>query len=305
LALLSFGAENRVIVFGANGWFGRTAIDLLESAGFSSLYLGTKNSSIQVGRHKVSIEKFDIERAKKFEPTVIFDFAFLTREKVARFGPDVYRALNKELSRNAIELLKIDTVGHLISTSSGAAVYPVDARAAGYLSNPYGFLKREFEVELAELSSALAKSITVPRVWSVSGAFVTRPRDYAFSDLIYQALFEGDIKVSSASPVLRRYSSISDVLSICLAINDDRRGFNLFDTGGTLVSLEQLAHLIQKLVAPGKEVIASINDYAKADKYYSDDNDWQRLCKELSYNPQDLKTQILEVADNLRKRSQN
>jgi hypothetical protein len=148
---------------------------------------------------------------------------------------------------------------------------------------------------MRHLNFQLGKSLQIARVWSVSGALVTKVDGFAFSNIIKQS-FGGKIQINSFNEVWRRYSLVDELIA-CMLV-DNSPGTNLFDTGGSLIEIEELARIVAKKVSP--EARSRVADKGN-DHYYSDNSDWMKLCEKLNFEPSDLESQVELVSKYLRK----
>jgi nucleoside-diphosphate-sugar epimerase len=208
---------------------------------------------------------------------------------------DDYVARNRALTESMLAASNLASVGRTITISSGAAVYPNDALTRPLSENPYGYLKREAEEALLELSLRHGTHAVVARAWSVSGAFVQKPRSYALSDMILQAR-AGSIAISAQSLVYRRYAAVEDLLAIALA-NAVPGGSSLVDSGGPLVEMSDLATAVQTVVNPSATISRGELNGLPPNLYYTTSNQWDRECARLGFTEADLVAQI-RVAQN-------
>ena len=243
-----------------------------------------------VGDRPWHLVEHDEEKIARFAPTAVLNFAFLTRERVEIDGLAQFQRMNAQLTEQFLQAVSLPSVRIGLTVSSGAAVTEPDA--------PYGAMK------LAEERSALARasagrSIVVARAYSVSGPYVRRPRDYAFSDMIAQAR-SGVIEIRATTPVFRRYVSVRDVLAVCLL-----RGFagftGVIETGGPLVEMGELAQIVRTVVNPSATVTRPELTTTAPSTYTSDNHTWQEACASSGVVAMDLTSQIRQVAEFLSK----
>jgi nucleoside-diphosphate-sugar epimerase len=213
LAQRSLMLTDRVLITGASGWFGRTATLIFEETKIPMYLTGSYSRKIEYLGNTFEVNKWNLQEIEKFQPTVVIDCAYLTREHAESKSLEEYTAINRELLDRIIEISKWSSVRKIISFSSGAA-YPYVSGAAnkGIVEDPYGFLKYEAEVRLTNEIEAINNKICIPRVWSVSGSLVTKINGFAFSDLISQARSGGML-----------LSQHCNVLSLLLVIDKHAR----------------------------------------------------------------------------------
>lgn len=271
---MTLGLEptDRIAVLGARGWFGSTFCALVP--GHVPLF---RTASSPDETH-VSWSRSAIE---EFAPTVVVNSAFLTRERVAVEGLERFTAINTSLIEQFEMTASLPSVRAVITVSSGAAVTEPDS--------PYGSLKVS-EEQVANSLATDSRTSVVLRAYSVSGPFVRRPRDYAFSDFIAQAA-AGSVAIQAGHPVFRRYVSVSDALKV--ATGSVLAGWSgVIETGGQLVEMAELADRIIARVNPAASISRAEADGRPAQTYASDDASWQQACDRLAFVPMDLDQQI-------------
>ncbi|MBW0014614.1 MAG: NAD(P)-dependent oxidoreductase, partial [Mycobacterium sp.] len=90
--------NDRVLVTGASGWLGRTALDLLAPLGLPTLALASRARFIRVGDCQIECRVWDDREVAAFAPTVVLDCAFLTRDRIADMSLGEYVAANRTLT---------------------------------------------------------------------------------------------------------------------------------------------------------------------------------------------------------------
>lgn len=272
---LELRQTDRVLVLGASGWFGQTFLDLLPE---------TATTLAVASSDRGRFVSWDEKNVREFAPTVVANFAFLTRERIATDGEECFRAVNAELTRRFLWAAELPSVRGALTVSSGAAVTEPD--------RPYGEMKLAEERAANELAST-SRAVVVARAYSVSGAHVRRPRDYAFSDLIVQAR-SGVVRVNADRPVMRRYVSASDFLGVCsqlmLAGQSD-----VVDSGGELIEMGDLARRVVQAVRPDAVIERPPLVSDEPSTYASDNTTWVAACEQLRHMPMDLDAQIRDV----------
>jgi nucleoside-diphosphate-sugar epimerase len=273
--------NERFLVLGASGWFGRTMLSLLPEGA---------HVLADAGSHGEQLSEREI---KTFSPTVVLNFAFLTRERVVEVGAETFRTTNMNLINRFVFALDQPEVRLGLTVSSGA-VLADDAEDPEL--NPYGFLKA-LEERLALEHVTSERAIVVPRAFSVSGSLVRRPHAYAFSDFIVQAR-SGSIRISARQPVFRRYVSVTDLLSVAL-LRANQGWSGVLDSGGELVEMGELAEMVIAETNPEASIFREplLSDVPEI--YASDGVSWDQACQACAYTPLTLTEQIREVARKL------
>lgn len=283
---------SRLVITGATGWLGRTLVSLLAGSQVELFLLGSRNRNFEFGGVVLPINLFDLESIKEFEPTALFDFAFMTREHLQKLGLSEYIDINNSLIESALSIFSLPSVTHGLFTSSGAAVQPHFVEGQGVELNPYGYLKRKTELLVDQETKRLGKRSLVIRPWSLSGPLTEKSDSFAFSSFINQSR-SGTILVRSNRPVVRRYTSVDDFLAISISKLFGRSLLDKpFDSGGELISALELAKLIASTCSAPVHVQHEVNHDLVSDNYFSDNTAWAFACKEFNYTPETLVEQI-------------
>lgn len=285
-------SKQRFLVTGASGWLGRTFVALASKVGHDLMLVGSHSRPISIDNHPFFVEKFDINSIKQFKPTVLIDFAFVTREQLDEMSDEDYEKVNYQLIDQALNIFALPTVRYGMFTSSGAAVYPRDALLGTYSDNPYGYLKRRTEDLALQASERLGKKSIVIRPWSLSGTMVMKDYEFAFSSFIRQS-FGGLIEVKSPNPVFRRYVSAEDFVALSVAkLFSSSNSLEIFDSGGELVSVVDLAHKIAERQTGKVSVVSRQISSETSDNYCSDNRQWAQECEAFGFVPENLIEQI-------------
>lgn len=290
------GDDQKIVVLGGSGWLGRTLSLMLLEIGIEHKLFGSYSREMVVAGQSVHVHETKFSSIQEFEPTFLVDFSFLTKKHIPKLGLTTYLKENTALINMALRVFSLDSISRGIFTSSGASIFPIDALDQAVTVNPYGFLKRRMELEVQEASVALNKTALVIRPWSLSGALNPDPDSYAFSSIIKQS-FSGSIHLEATKNVLRRYVACEDFLAMSMArvFSMDSR-FEVFDSGGELTSVLELAHLVKE----HSRIKCSISHYVDRsnapDNYYSNNESWLAACREFRFNPESL---VMQVERNL------
>lgn len=276
---LGLSPSDRVLVTGATGWFGRTFQCLVPD---HPAVLALSSSG------EGTTERWSDQMVRDFRPTVVANFAFLTRDLQSAGSTEEFISTNRSLTRQFLFALDQPSVRRALTVSSGAVLD---------LSDWYGQLKAaEEEACLARLSPA--KEIVVIRAYSVSGPFVRRAQAYALSDFVSQAE-HGNIHINAEQPSFRRYTSVSDLLRVALLMAN--QGWSgILESGGELVEMQDLAEVVRREVNPAAVITRVPLVSTTPQVYASDDSSWRFACRQVSLDPQTLEEQVRAVRDFLR-----
>jgi nucleoside-diphosphate-sugar epimerase len=278
----------RIAILGASGWMGRTLIDLSSKLENISLHLSASTKKqIDVSGFQYGVFKYERSDLEAFQPQIILNCAFLTREKLEVLGSSRFAKMNALLTDEFIHLASLPSVEFAMTLSSGAAVHEK------LRHTPYGLLKAEEEARALALRST-GRNIFVARLWSVSGKHVQRPQDYAFSDLIYQAKVNRKVVVKSSGLVYRRYVDAEQFLAVSIAEGINER-HSVVDSGGPQVEIRELAIEIAKIHEVAFLLKAPETHFA-LDSYLSTNDMWHRMLNSQNVRELSLMEQIKLVS---------
>lgn len=281
--------NDRVLITGASGWLGRTALDLTAPLGLPTLALASRPRTIRVGGREIECRAWDNREVAAFAPTVVLDCAFLTRDRVTEMPLDDYIEANRTLTDRLVYATQLSGMRLALTVSSGAAIYPHDALDGPIQDNPYGYLKREAEHRLIQAATRSGATPVVARAWSISGAHVQKPEAYALSSMIRDA-DTGAIRITARRPVFRRYALAEELLAVGIA--EGGVGPATIDSGGELVEMAELALRIAAVVRPDAAISRDEVDPREPDDYHSDGQDWEKRCQHWKLTSASLDRQI-------------
>ena len=286
--------DDRVLVTGASGWFGRTAIAMTREAGLELLATGSKDQRIEIDGQSQRVHSQSLEIISAFRPTVVVDTAFVTRERLPVLGHKAYVEANQKIIDQSLAIAAMPSVKKYIGFSSGASVHLAGHTSLSLEENPYAAQKRIYESKISGIAESLQSDISVARVWSVTGSYCTKPESFAFTDLVAQAKL-GLIEIKAKHLVYRRYCAIEDVLALAI-IPNERGSYSVFNTGGDLIEIGDLAKLVVELVNPNADIRRQIDPELASDDYYSDSKDWDELLQSADLVKDSISQQVTRIA---------
>jgi nucleoside-diphosphate-sugar epimerase len=122
---------------------------------------------------------------------------------------------------------------------------------------------------------------------------MTKPELFAFSDLLSQAR-SGRIVIKARNLVFRRFCTIHEVIYVALADSGNRGP--IFDTGGELIEIGELAEIIRQEINPKAEILRDLREDIEPDNYYSDSKVWDERLNECQIKPATIREQVRAVA---------
>lgn len=282
--------RNKVLLIGAGGWFGRTTLSLLNPEENEILCISSRQLKITSGNKVFSAIPWDENLIRTFEPSLVIDCAFLTRDRLRNTSVSAYIEQNKILIEQSVRARQLESVEKYIGFSSGASTVYRRTLNSSQLSDPYGWLKVEYEKAM-ECEETSGDQTIILRPWSVTGEFIQKPELFAFSNLILQSIEQDVVKITSPDLVYRRYVDIGDFIKSALLFS--KPGFFTFDSGGAKVELSDLVRSIS-FVLNKPLAIDRPNLSGLTSDYSSDNSDWEYLIAATGSHPLGLEHQILK-----------
>lgn len=297
-------SKRRIVVVGAGGWVGRTAVALLREAlgeaGFAARVrcFGSADGAIDMGKDGLVTQRelaclTDLAK----EPTLLLHLAFLTKDKVAGMDPATYTAANRTLSGQVLDALDGMGVDRLFVASSGAAALADDLTAAEDL-RLYGRLKREDEARFAEWAQSLPnqRRAVIARIYSLSGPWINKPDTYALASFIRDAQAGRPIEVRAPMAVYRSYVAAREVVSVVLAALLAQEGETVlrFDTGGVPLELGAVAQVVAEVVGGQVNRAPIVDD--RDGCYVGDERGWIELLAQFGMTSAPIAEQVAETA---------
>ncbi|MDP1735915.1 MAG: NAD-dependent epimerase/dehydratase family protein [Caulobacter sp.] len=294
----------RINIVGASGWIGRTTAALLYEA------LGAEAFSRRVACFGSRAGVLDLDEGlsipqrplaeiaeQEQSPTLLFNLAFLTMDKIAGMAAAEYVRANQALSETIISALEPIGVDRLFVASSGAAAFADDAQAASDL-RLYGGLKRDDESAFASwaLAAPEARRTVIARIYSVSGPWINKHEVYALANFILDSLDGRPVEVRAPMRVWRSYVAVREVVSLVLAalLANDAEPVTRFDTGGEPLELGDVGAKVVEVI--GGEVRRAPITGPTDNRYVGDDASYARLLGRYGISHLPLVDQIAETA---------
>lgn len=278
--------DYRIIVTGASGWLGRYILDYLYKNyihnSCSIVCFGSKKSVIKLS-DGFTVSQIPINQMASLDkqPTILFHFAFLTKDKTRIISEAEYLVENQKIDNyvsSCIEKIGVETV---VLSSSGA-VYSYlhsNEKPKFIINDPYAYLKMKQEELYTGWSNETSKKLIVPRIFNLSGAYINKVNHYAISSMIIDALNGSEINIRSDKLVFRSYSAVENLIELvfCQIFDRDLTGVTCYDVCGTeIVELDDLAKRVFEVlgivggtIKRGRIALGARDYYVGNEKKYS------------------------------------
>ena len=245
LGISNLGKET-VVVTGANGWLGKSAVSVLASE-FSNyrVIALSRNIDHNKSNNDLIYMSYDDFSKDNSEITGLIHTAFMTKNYIEEIGPIEYIDQNTKIHNWLMNFIKLKNPNWTVAISSGATKQYIDKVEADLPivdSDLYG--KMKLEEEEALLGSDIP-NVAIGRLWAASGRYMQNHKIYALGQFIEAALNGKNIKIASREPVYRRYIDAEDFMKVLVMTALDSKR-TLFDSGGILTTIENLAQEVAK-----------------------------------------------------------
>ena len=272
--------KSNVLISGATGWLGREILNIFSKNNFEKVQINlvsSKNSEVFVTGSKFEVESFENYRSID-SINSYFDFAFLTKNKLMKIGPEKYKEINLEIISNSINLIKRIRPKTVVLSSSGA-IYNIKKTKKDEIL--YSDLKKIQEELIVKACNESGSNLIISRIFNLSGRGIPSESNFALADLMINGIRDMDLVIDSNYLVTRRYSDITQLLKLLVKMAN--RGQNcVFDSGGIKIELRALAKVIIKEIKSKSKVVASeVNLDVEQDDYFSDSYLYERLLIEI------------------------
>ena len=287
-----FDQCEQVVIYGANGWMGRSALDYVSSfaptiSEDKILLIGSKSSLLNINSSQFNILDPSLGLASIREGAIFFNAAFLRREFLQKMTPEEYFHKNSEIVNLAKTAIKEKKLLSFINLSSGVA-RDFDDEVQSKPTDEYSRLKKRLEIEYSEYCIQSQTTLVNCRIFSLSGRHLNEFENLALSSFINQAKTKNEIEVKS--PATKRcYLDATDLAGILLSVAALGKDIN-FDSGGELVTMHQLAERV--LAGLGKDISAVTLGNIESPDYFGEFSKFNSLAAEMGHNLLGIEDQI-------------
>ncbi len=208
------------------------------------LLIGSKSGEIQISGKDFEILDPILGESRIKSGAIFINCAFLRREYIKRYGESEFTARNLQIMALPARALRNAALFSFVNLSSGAAAL-VEENSNKSPVNAYSILKRRSEIDFEQESKKVGTNFINCRIYSVSGRYLNEFENLALSAFISRALKGDNIHVDSPHSK-RTYIDGVDLMTVIL--NLAMQGGNVnFDSGGTLISMRDLAETVKKV----------------------------------------------------------
>jgi nucleoside-diphosphate-sugar epimerase len=295
---------SRIVITGASGWIGRSVVktliriygtDILEK---TELY-GTSSRELKLTSGiTINVRKLQtISTSGKIN--LFVPLAFQTQDKLNEMSKLEYIQKNKDLIDLHSKIIQDHAIERAVFFSSGiVAMTPDDLeRTESYWV--YKELKTLEENVFFENFSKQSTNVAACRLFSVSGSEMQDPKKYALGDFLLCAMAKRRITLNSQKKIYRKYVDIEDICE-SLIKETNNKSVTLIESGGTKLTLLELARNVSQIFELGEEFLAEVDESnLESDHYYSTSLGMEDLFAKHSIHALNLEQQIRKTAAGL------
>ena len=250
--------EETYVITGGSGWVGKNFLfELYKFLSYEEFkknlfVFGSKDRIIKLRDSKnkktinIPVKKLSLinEVLKEREKINLVHTAFLTREKVNKFGIKKYIKTNTDITNHVVDFLKIKKESKAVIISSGAAtIFEQKNKSQRIIEkDPYGFLKLEEEKKI----SKIVPSLTL-RIYGLTGKFIRDPNLFALGNFLIDAKNKNHLKIISKYHVIRSYGCASDIAKLGIKWLSREAKTELLYAATDTISIYELAIKITNL----------------------------------------------------------
>ena len=287
---------DQIIIYGAKGWVGRSAADLLFStkhdlSKHQILLIGSKTESANIANLPMDIYSSE-ESLIHIDGNVLFlNSAYLRREKISEISTFAYEQANTKITRFGLDLIRSNRVKTFVNLSSGAASFGTIENLE-LVSDPYAKCKIQDESLIDSFCTKTKTQLINCRIYSMSGKYINEFNNLALTSFIDQAIREPHrVKVKSPS-TLRTYIDSVDLVNVLFHLSLTGKNYRI-DSGGSQITLGQLAEIVSDTIKGSKVEIPK--DFEKSSDYCGDFLRFNELAGTSGIELKDIKKQVTET----------
>jgi nucleoside-diphosphate-sugar epimerase len=282
----------QIVVYGANGWLGRSTVEAIMAIApkihpEKILLIGSKFSEIHIRGKDFEILDPILGEARIKNGAIFVNCAFLRSEFIKRCGESGFIARNLEIMALPARALRNSALFSFVNLSSGTAAL-ADQNSNKSPIDAYSILKRKSELDFEQETKKVGTNFINCRIYSVSGRYLNEFENLALSAFISRALKGDPIRVNSPHS-MRTYIDGVDLMTLVLNLAIHGESVS-FDSGGTLISMLNLAETVNKVVGQvNMDVSVGIDGESS---YFGDYEGFNRMAASINHNLLSIEDQI-------------
>ena len=291
-----FNQYEQVVIYGAKGWIGRSAISILSNQRIDwneklILLIGSKSESFVSSSQVLQI--YSSREAQKYlsKNCIFLNAAYLRSEKLNRYSQKEFIKKNREIIQFGEKILKQNRIRTFINLSSGIVNQTLDLNKNDNLSI-YAKCKINDEITIKNVCDSVSSLLINCRIFSLSGRFINEFDNLALSLFIKQALTKPKIISVQSQNTYRTYLDSIDLVKVLFELSLTNSSYTI-DSGGSLIKLGQLADKIATIIPDVS--VNKLDVFNKSNDYYGDFENFNKLAAKLGTKLLNIEDQINET----------
>lgn len=291
-----FNQYEQVVIYGAKGWIGRSAISILSNQRIDwneklILLIGSKSESFISSSQVLQI--YSSREAQKYlsKNCIFLNAAYLRSEKLNRYSQKEFIKKNREIIQFGEKILKQNRIRTFINLSSGIVNQSLDLNKNDNLSI-YAKCKINDEITIKNVCDSVSSLLINCRIFSLSGRFINEFDNLALSLFIKQALTKPKIISVQSQNTYRTYLDSIDLVKVLFELSLTNSSYTI-DSGGSLIKLGQLADKIATIIPDVS--VNKLDVFNKSNDYYGDFENFNKLAAKLGTKLLNIEDQINET----------
>lgn len=291
-----FNQYEQVVIYGAKGWIGRSAISILSNQRIDwneklILLIGSKSESFISSSQVLQI--YSSREAQKYlsKNCIFLNAAYLRSEKLNRYSQKEFIKKNREIIQFGEKILKQNRIRTFINLSSGIVNQTLDLNKNDNLSI-YAKCKINDEITIKNVCDSVSSLLINCRIFSLSGRFINEFDNLALSLFIKQALTKPKIISVQSQNTYRTYLDSIDLVKVLFELSLTNSSYTI-DSGGSLIKLGQLADKIATIIPDVS--VNKLDIFNKSNDYYGDFENFNKLAAKLGTKLLNIEDQINET----------
>ena len=291
-----FSRYEQIVVYGAKGWIGRSAISLVsdEKTNWTKkniLLIGSK-SEYFINDGQV-LQLHSAQEAQKYlsKNCVFLNAAYLRSEKLDFYPQNKLVQKNKQIIEFAEKILKQNRIKTFINLSSGIVDQELNLPKSHKLS-VYAKCKIDDEVTIKNACDSVSSLLINCRIFSLSGRYINEFENLALSLFIKQAVTKPKTITVKSQNTYRTYLDSIDLVRVLFELSLTNSSY-MIDSGGFLIKLGQLADKIAEIIP--NVSINKLSTLPESNDYFGDFNHFNELAFKFGKKLLNIEEQITET----------
>jgi len=291
-----FNHYEQIVIYGAKGWIGRSAISLVSDQKNDwtkkhILLIGSKSGYfINAG---AILQLHSAQEAQKHlsKNCVFLNAAYLRSEKLDFYSQNEFVQKNKEIIEFGEKILKQNKVKTFINLSSGIVNQRLSLPENHKLSI-YAKCKIDDEITIKNASDSVSSLLINCRIFSLSGRYINEFENLALSLFMKQAVTKPRTITVKTQNTYRTYLDSIDLVRVLFELSLTNSSY-MIDSGGFLIKLGQLADKIAEIIPDVS--VNKLSTLTESNDYFGDFKKFNELAAKFGKNLLNIEEQITET----------